>query len=93
MQQGGCFLLSSCERVAAEEAVQTLYFAGSVVRLVERFDRRRDGEFFAGLLARDEFSERGSHVGFVEHALQLKSGNSCLRTRKGDVRMRQRVFS
>ncbi len=24
--------------------------------------------FFAGLLARDEFSQRGMHVGFVEHA-------------------------
>ena len=34
----------------------------------ERFDRRRDGEFFADLLARAEFSEGGAYVGFVEHA-------------------------
>ena len=26
-------------------------------------------QLFAGLLARDEFSEREAHVGFVEHAL------------------------
>ena len=60
---------SSCERVATEEAVQLLHFASGIVRLVERFepwqlgldetrerfDRRRDGQFVAGLLARDEF--------------------------------------
>ena len=75
------FLLSSGEGVAAEEAVQLLHFAGGIVRLAERFepwqlgldetrerfDRRRDGQLFAGLLARDEFIERGAHNGFVEH--------------------------
>ena len=35
----------------------------------ERFDWRCDGQFVADLFARDEFSERGAHVGFVEHAL------------------------
>jgi hypothetical protein len=59
------------DRVTAEETVQFLHFADGIVRLVERleprqfrldetrerFDRRCDGEFFAGLLARDEFVE------------------------------------
>jgi len=76
-RQGFAFLLSSCKRVAAEEAVQFLHFARGIVRLVarleprqfgldetrERFDGRRDGEFFAGLLACDEFIERGAHAG------------------------------
>ena len=75
-RRGGCFLLSSCERVAAEEAVQLPHFAGGIVRFVERleprqlgldearerFDRRRDGEFFAGLLARDEFGEQRQSI-------------------------------
>ena len=53
------------------------HFARGIVRLVERleprqfgldetrerFDRRRDGQLFAGLLARDEFSERGVNAG------------------------------
>ena len=50
-RRGGCFLLSSCECVAAEEAVQPLdglgalslskrllHFVGGIVRLVERFE-------------------------------------------------------
>ena len=79
----GLFLLSNSKRIAAEETVQLLHFACGIVRLVERlepwqfgldearerFDRRRDGQLVAGMLARDEFSERGAHVGFFEHAL------------------------
>jgi len=37
----GFVFSSSCERVAAEEAVQLLHFAGGIVRLVERFEPRR----------------------------------------------------
>ena len=42
-RRGGCFLPSSCERVAAEEAVQLLHFACRIVRLVERFEPRQFG--------------------------------------------------
>ena len=42
-RRSGCFLLSSRERVAAEEAVQLLHFADGVVRLVERFEPRQFG--------------------------------------------------
>ena len=75
--------IKNTSAVSAEEAVQLLHFARGVVRLVdrfepwqlrldetrERFDRRRNGQLIAGLLARDEFIERGAHVGFFEHTL------------------------